>query len=136
MKCCPARYWLMGGTTVWGMHRQISYEDFIKLKVFCWLAIKKRLLTAANLLKRGWSGDTDCVLRGSEKETVYHYLVHKMRFRWIHFCDGCWGSTAWGSGSRRSLSILRRIGFQIIWENRNDTIFRTIQSDPLRAVRA
>nr|CAD1826748.1 unnamed protein product [Ananas comosus var. bracteatus] len=44
----------------------------LKIKVFCWLVLKKRSLTADNLIKRGWICNTKCMLCGLEEKTVDH----------------------------------------------------------------
>ncbi|OAY74397.1 putative ribonuclease H protein, partial [Ananas comosus] len=54
---------------IWGLRVPL------KVKVFTWIVLKKRPLTADNLLKRGWSGNTVCMLCGSEEETVDHLFV-------------------------------------------------------------
>jgi len=43
----------------------------LKLKVFLWLALRNRLRTGEALKKRGWKGDSRCILCGVE-ETVDH----------------------------------------------------------------
>lgn len=48
----------------------------LKGKIFYWIVLKKRLLTADNLIKRGWTGDTTCVLCGSEEETMDHLFTN------------------------------------------------------------
>lgn len=48
----------------------------LKVKIFCWLVLKKRLLTANNLIKRGWVGDMACVLCRSDEETVDHLFTN------------------------------------------------------------
>nr|CAD1817347.1 unnamed protein product [Ananas comosus var. bracteatus] len=51
---------------LWGLHIPL------KVQVFTWLVLKKRPLTTNNLIKRGWTGNTTCVLCGIEGETVNH----------------------------------------------------------------
>ncbi|OAY77330.1 Serine/threonine-protein kinase STY46 [Ananas comosus] len=51
----------------------------LKVKVFSWIVLKKRPLTADNLLKRGWTGNTVCVLCGTEEETVDHLFVRQRK---------------------------------------------------------
>lgn len=46
-----------------------------KVNIFLWLALKKRLPTVDNLLKRGWLGNNKCVMCGADLETVDHLLV-------------------------------------------------------------
>lgn len=41
----------------------------LKVRVFAWLVLKKKTPTMNNLLKRGWTGSTNCVLCGVEEET-------------------------------------------------------------------
>ncbi|XP_020109325.1 uncharacterized protein LOC109724810 [Ananas comosus] len=58
-----------GLNEIWGLHIPL------KVKVFCWLALKKRLPTTDLLAKRGWVGNTVCVLCGVEDESVDHLFT-------------------------------------------------------------
>nr|CAD1841608.1 unnamed protein product [Ananas comosus var. bracteatus] len=55
----------------------------LKVKVFCWLVLRKRLPTIDNLLKRGWTGNTSCVLCGSELETLDHLFTQCALVRFL-----------------------------------------------------
>ena len=46
-----------------------------KIKIFLWLAMKNKILTAENLKKRGWEHPSSCVLCGKEDETVSHLFL-------------------------------------------------------------
>lgn len=58
-----------GLNEIWGLHIPL------KVKVFCWLALKKRLPTTDLLAKRGWVGNSICVLCGVEDESVDHLFT-------------------------------------------------------------
>ncbi|OAY82706.1 putative ribonuclease H protein [Ananas comosus] len=47
----------------------------LKVKVFSWLVLKKRMLTRDTLVKRGWLDDSICVLCGSGEESVDHLFT-------------------------------------------------------------
>ncbi|OAY83301.1 putative ribonuclease H protein [Ananas comosus] len=47
----------------------------LKIKVFCWLVLKKRTLTAVNLSLTGWPGSTTCALCGVHEESVDHLFT-------------------------------------------------------------
>ncbi|XP_020102988.1 uncharacterized protein LOC109720350 [Ananas comosus] len=84
----------------------------LKVKVLCWLVLKKRLLTTDNFVKRGWTGDTACVLCRAYEE---------------------WKG---GSGMRiRSNGLSELVAcWWTIWKARNNLIFRNLQLDPILAV--
>lgn len=48
---------------------------FISLYIFFWLVLKKRPLTVDNFVKRGWTGDTLCVLCMAHDEPVDHLFT-------------------------------------------------------------
>lgn len=54
-----------------------------KVKVFCWLVLKKKIPTIDNLLKRGWIGNTICVLCGSKFETFDHLFTRCVFLRFL-----------------------------------------------------
>ncbi|OAY69027.1 LINE-1 retrotransposable element ORF2 protein [Ananas comosus] len=60
-----------------------SFRVPLKVKVFTWIVLKKRPLTADNLLKRGWTGNTVCVLCESEEETVDHLFAQCVFSRFL-----------------------------------------------------
>jgi hypothetical protein len=43
-----------------------------KCRFFAWTLLHKKILTANNLLKRGWTDDTECKLCNSDQETPVH----------------------------------------------------------------
>jgi hypothetical protein len=43
-----------------------------KCRFFAWTLMHKKVLTANNLMKRGWMVDPTCKLRGSDQETPTH----------------------------------------------------------------
>lgn len=43
-----------------------------KCRFFAWTLLHKKILTANNLLKRGWTDETDCRLCGNDLETPVH----------------------------------------------------------------
>ena len=45
-----------------------------KIASFCWLLLRRRILTWDNLLKRGMTGPSRCVLCSSASETMNHLL--------------------------------------------------------------
>ncbi|OAY68373.1 hypothetical protein ACMD2_27474, partial [Ananas comosus] len=47
----------------------------LKIKVFCWLVLKKRTPTVDILSKRGWTGDLACALCGVFDESVDHLFT-------------------------------------------------------------
>nr|CAD1818852.1 unnamed protein product [Ananas comosus var. bracteatus] len=121
----------------------------LKVKVFCLIVFKKRALIADNLLKRGWIGNTACVLCGVEEETVDHLFTRCVFSRFLlvatleYAQSRDWGddvSSVWDRW-------MTRIGMQslnttvsglvacwwIIWEVRNGVIFRKTQPEPFFA---
>jgi len=43
-----------------------------KCRFFAWALMHKKILTANNLFKRGWTDDTDCKLCSNDQETPFH----------------------------------------------------------------
>nr|CAD1844261.1 unnamed protein product [Ananas comosus var. bracteatus] len=122
----------------------------LKVKVFNWIVLKKRPLTANNLLKRGWIGNTVCVLCGTEEETIDHLFVQCVfsRFLMVMNLENArlgnsgdnvttiwdrWMTTNRSQSSCTSISELIACWW-IIWEVRNGVIFRKTQPDPIQAV--
>ncbi len=115
------------------------------VKVFGWLLLKRRLLTNDNLLKRGWSGDTECVLCGEQTETLDHLFL---------FCQTTRGLLQGLMVDKRSLTSSTSVGelwktvflkggtlgrrecetlFSVwwaIWRERNCRIFENKRSTP------
>lgn len=122
----------------------------LKVKVFCWLVLRKRLLTADNLVKRGWVGDTACVLCGTDEETMDHLFTQCVFTRFLILMGvedvqnrdlgndltstwDRWKGRAGGQPTRHCLTDLI-VCWWIIWKERNDIIFRKTKLDPLLAV--
>nr|CAD1834921.1 unnamed protein product [Ananas comosus var. bracteatus] len=55
----------------------------LKIKVFCWLVLKKRTLTAVNLSKTGWTRSTACVLCRTSDESVDHLFTQCVFIKYI-----------------------------------------------------
>ena len=47
-----------------------------KIKVFAWLVVHDKILSIANLNKRGWSGPIYCEACGYDTETTSHIFLH------------------------------------------------------------
>ncbi len=47
----------------------------LKVKIFVWLVLGKRVLTADNLLKRGWNGEGRCTFCADGNETGEHLFL-------------------------------------------------------------
>lgn len=60
-----------------------SLRIYLKVKVFCWLVLKKRPLTADNFVKRGWTGNTACMLCRVHEETVDHLFTQYIFIKFI-----------------------------------------------------
>ncbi|OAY70654.1 hypothetical protein ACMD2_25377 [Ananas comosus] len=59
----------------------------LKVKVFCWLVLTKKIPTIDNLLKRGWTGNTSCVLCGNARRLI-HVDVLLRHTRWKFPVEG------------------------------------------------
>ncbi len=73
----------------------------LKVKVFGWLLLKRRLLTKDNLLKRGWTGDPECALCGMAAETVDHLFLR---------CPTTRSLLLWALTNKRSLLTSSSVG--------------------------
>ncbi len=58
----------------------------IKAKNFIWLVLKRKVLLADNLFKRGLIGERLCVLCANEVETCHHLFSRCLYFRYMLFC--------------------------------------------------
>lgn len=47
----------------------------LKVKIFVWIVLHRKVLTVDNLRKRGWSGEESCVFCLDVSETVDHLFV-------------------------------------------------------------
>nr|CAD1821369.1 unnamed protein product [Ananas comosus var. bracteatus] len=122
----------------------------LKVKVFYWLVLRKRHLTADSLLKRGWIGNTSCVLCGMEEETMDHLFARCVFFRFLMVMAlenvqtrdlGDDVTIVWDRWISRRDSPSPLSGptgliacWWIIWEARNGTIFRSVNPDPLLGI--
>ena len=74
-----------------------KWHVHLKIKLLCWLAFEKKILTWDNYLKRGGKGPNICTLCKSVEECVDHILVYcsfsKMVWReikiWIKITKNC-----------------------------------------------
>lgn len=118
----------------------------LKVKVFCWLVLKRRTPTLDNLIKRGRTGDANCVLCRTEEETVDHlfsrcvftkFLLVKTNEE-VHPTDlandvtSAWDRWSGRRGSKLKCTRLPDLVacWWIIWELRNRVIFRNATPDP------
>ena len=113
----------------------------LKVKVFSWLALKDKILTRANLIKRGWQGPPGCGICGNQEATVLHIFFH------CSFAQAIWNFLLRDPDSllpeislTQVFSLQQHLLFQInsfgwntlllgifwsLWLNRNEAIFKT-----------
>nr|CAD1817778.1 unnamed protein product [Ananas comosus var. bracteatus] len=120
----------------------------LKVKVFYWLVLKKKILTMDNLVKRGWTGNTSCVLCGSEIETIDHLFTQCVFFRFlmvksledvqsgdlgvdVHQLWDIWKGRKGTQPMNNGLCGIIACWW-VVWEIRNGAIFAKDQADPLR----
>ena len=48
----------------------------LNVKIFTWLAIKDKILTQGNLLKKGWQGSSHCDICGFNEESTMHIFLN------------------------------------------------------------
>jgi ribonuclease HI len=60
----------------------------LKIRLFCWLCVKKKPLTWDVLQNRGWQGPSQCPLCKIETEDLNHLLIH------CSFADYIWTATS------------------------------------------
>ncbi len=122
-----------------------------KVHILVWLVLKKRLLTTDNLLKRGWTGNTLCVLCGVIPETVDHLFTKCVFTRFVMWkvsedlgsedsgddTKSLWEKWMSRGGTRSSDSNLVCLStiWWAIWSIRNKVIFQHSATDPLFAVK-
>ena len=76
-----------------------QHKFWPKIALFCWLLIRGRILTWENLVKRGMTGPSHCVLCLDSSETTSHLL------------DECpFAATLWDQGDHRFRRTSRRQG--------------------------
>nr|CAD1826988.1 unnamed protein product [Ananas comosus var. bracteatus] len=135
-----------GGTKDARTSRIWSLRLSLKVKVFCWLLLKKRLLTADNLVKRELTDNTKCMLCGLEEETVNHLFTQCIITRFLMVTTqedvqlGDLGEEVpqvwdrWVGRTRTHPIATGLTGiiacWWVSWESRNKAIFGTTQSDP------
>lgn len=122
----------------------------LKIKVFVWLVLKKRILTTTKLVKRGWIDDSTCVLCGVEEETEDHLFTQCVfsKFIIVMGVDGMqpqdledevklvWDRWMGRKGRQKKRdSLTELVGcWWTTWRARNDTIFRKTLPNPGQAV--
>lgn len=122
----------------------------LKVKIFCWLVLKKSHLTTDNLLKRGWTWNIACVLCGVEEETVDHFFTSCVfiRFFIVSTVDNrqpdnlgddvlfVWGRWMEQKENRSHRPRLARLAacWLFPWKVRNDVIFRKAHANPRAAI--
>nr|CAD1842723.1 unnamed protein product [Ananas comosus var. bracteatus] len=139
-----------GGTRDLSLNMIWNLRIPLKVKVFCRLALKKRLPTTDLLVKRRWVGNVVCVLCGAEEESV-DYLFTRCVFTKFIIVAGVndiqasdlgsdvnrvwalWRVRTGGHMRRSCLSELVGCWWSV-WKARNDTIFRSIQPNPSHIV--
>lgn len=122
----------------------------LKVKVFCWLVLKKRTPTVENLLKRGWVGNTYCVLCRTEEESVDHLFTQCVFFRFlvvktledvelrdlgeeVTLVSDIWKNRKGSANSSPGLIGLIACWW-VVWEAKNGAIFRLTRQDPFNEI--
>ncbi len=106
----------------------------LKVKIFVWLVLRRRVLTVDLLLKRGWSGVDHCVMCRGAPESVDHLflgcdyssnllitlLPHYTALRTIDGVQHLWRTSACKSGDLKSweLSYIATTWW-FVWLERN-----------------
>ncbi len=122
-----------------------------RVQILCWLILKKSLLTTDKLHRRGWVGNTLCVLCGGAEETIDHLFVRCVFSQFVlGSCLGAYWSQGAADDVRGVWERLMPANFRtcgvrplyflsaawsVIWEFRNRVIFDNASIDPLDAVR-
>ncbi len=117
-----------------------------KSKIFGWLVLKQRVLMMDNLLRRGWSGQNNCVFYFLESETVDHLFVSceisrvvlkglLPNKRALDTCDSVWllmreSCVKAGALGRRELATIISVWW-VIWYERYRKIFENKKRPPL-----
>ncbi|XP_020270870.1 uncharacterized protein LOC109846057 [Asparagus officinalis] len=109
-----------------------------KFQFFTWLLSRNRLHTKENLIKKGWQGDSTCILCGLFLESCEHLFFECSLTKsvWKHFCDSylpfIWPASLYEllkvvESLRHSDGILWRSIFSAVcwslWTTRNKSIF-------------
>lgn len=124
----------------WGASAHLSYEDLeylLKVKVFIWLILKKKISKIANLQKKEWMRNIVYVLYGVEAETVNHLFMLCVVSRFViamaleevqsrDFWDNVrsvWDKWNSAPSSRTRLTDSSAC-YWVIWDARNNIIFQ------------
>nr|CAD1842587.1 unnamed protein product [Ananas comosus var. bracteatus] len=126
-----------GGVTATHFARLWKTKTPLKVKIFGWLVLLRKVLTKDNLSKRGWSGEVTCALCLDEPESIDHlflncYMTHELlgcllpNKRSLRTCKSIgdlWKecSSKWGAMGRREAGILHA-AWWAIWLERNRRI--------------
>ncbi|KAJ3694111.1 hypothetical protein LUZ60_009591 [Juncus effusus] len=111
-----------------------------KVKLFAWIALQNKILTADNLAKRGWPATTRCVMCNSLDETSDHLFVRCDFAKWywnrtliylqLPFNSECSQMDLWYANrnllnleKRKTWDMLWIAGIWCIWLERNKRIF-------------
>ncbi len=110
----------------------------LKVKIFVWLVLRGKVRTKDNLLKRGWTGDSSCVLCLDEDETVDHlflgcrftrsilqgFLLNLSALCRSTTAASLWNASCLRSGSTRDRELLGIAAvWWAVWLERNRRIF-------------
>jgi zinc-binding in reverse transcriptase len=59
----------------------------LKIKYFIWIVLHGKILTRANLFKRGWRGSVSCAFCSHSLETIFHLFLDcpRLQFFWNGF---------------------------------------------------
>lgn len=116
----------------------------LKVKVFIWLVLKKRIPTRDRLIKQGWVKDPTCVLCGADEESVDDLFARCVFGKFIlvigaediHSQDlRDDANRVWDRWTDRMDLQMKQIRLPelagcwwVTWKIRNDNIFRNIVS--------
>ncbi len=64
-----------GGVQNRHLKRFWKIKSPLKVKIFVWTILHRKVLTADNLAKRGWQGVESCVLCQEDSETLDHLFI-------------------------------------------------------------
>lgn len=122
-----------------------------KIKIFTWLLLRKRLLSADRLLTRGLDVDQHCVFCAAPSETCDHLFYTCVFVRYILFSAesldispvplgdvrNLWlkvSETPNAAARARGLALLTAIWW-VVWTDRNSSIFQGTSPDAARAIK-
>jgi hypothetical protein len=128
-----------------------------KSKMFVWILLQNKILTADNLAKRSWPHNPACILCDQEFETAVHLCkdciftkeVWMHLSRWLQFqslpvfaqfrtISGWWraSSNAVDRTLRRTFNGIVITFWWFIWKERNRRTFQNIKEDALQIARS